>query len=316
MEAISEALVAEVCDRLRAAGEEPSVRRLHHELGRGSYTTIAKYLRSWRSTRVEAAPTTDPDPRVQALAVLAPEAWSKAVTLARDSVREQVEQLTSERDGALRDLTSAEAAIAELEQQRTEAERSAAEKTAKLLEERDRERLRGEALAGAVAELAAQVALSNSAIAAASAAADRRSAELTVQVDRLGGNVHGIETGMLVMSDAVAEAARTAAAVVPVIGIEAAALGERLAGLLAQHAAEAAARAAAAQTVAEHRWATLSTRLAALEGSLAESRPNRRKLSSAVADALAAALPAALRRSDRAAQQRIGARATKLRRPS
>ena len=303
MEAISEALVAEVCDRLRAAGEEPSVRRVHHELGRGSYTTIAKHLRSWRSTRVEAAPTTDPDPRVQALAVLAPEAWSKAVTMARDSVREQVEQLTSERDGALRDLTAAEAAIAELEQQRVEADRSTAEKTAKLLDERDRERLRGEALAGAVAELATHVALSHSAIAAAAAAADRRFADLTAQVDRVVGQTLGMEARFLAMSETVAGMAEAVAGVAPAIGTEVAALGERLAGLLTQQAAQAAAQMTAAQTVAEHRRAAWSARLAAIERAVAKSRLERSELRSAVADALTSALPAALRRSACAAQR-------------
>ncbi|GDY14705.1 hypothetical protein LBMAG53_35830 [Planctomycetota bacterium] len=306
MEAISEALVAEVCDRLRAAGEEPSVRRVHHELGRGSYTTIAKYLRSWRATRVEAAPTSDPDPRVQALAVLAPEAWSKAVTLARDSVREQVEQLTSERDGALRDLTAAEAAIAELEQQRADADRSASEKAAKLVEERDRERLRGEALAGAVAELASQVAQSRSAFADATAAADRRFAELTAQHDRLIGDLHGLEAGVQALSDAVANLAPAMAALAPALMTEVAALSERLAGLLAQQAAQEADRASHAQSVEERRWATLTTRLAALERTVADSHRDRldlRELRSAIAQALAAALPAALRRGAGVAQK-------------
>jgi hypothetical protein len=91
---------------------------------------------------------------------------------------------------------------------------------------------------------------------------------------------------------------------------EAAALGERLAGLLAHQAAESAAQMAAARTVDGQRWATLSARLAALERSLAQSRPNRRRLGSAVTDALAQTLPAMLRRNDRAAAQRRSGRST------
>lgn len=51
MEDLTEAEVHAVCDALDADGIEPSVRKVREEAGRGSHSTITKYLRTWIAQR-------------------------------------------------------------------------------------------------------------------------------------------------------------------------------------------------------------------------------------------------------------------------
>ena len=42
--------VAQICEDYVTAGEEPTTMKIHKALGKGSYSTITKYLRQWQQS--------------------------------------------------------------------------------------------------------------------------------------------------------------------------------------------------------------------------------------------------------------------------
>jgi hypothetical protein len=52
---LTEQVVHAVCAELAQQGEDPTTLKLHAKLGRGSLTTITKYLKSWGSTEDQKA---------------------------------------------------------------------------------------------------------------------------------------------------------------------------------------------------------------------------------------------------------------------
>jgi hypothetical protein len=158
MRGVEESEVLAVCDRLFAAGDEPSVRRVHLEIGRGSYTTIARHLRVWRSAQARAAATPSSEhPQVQALALLAPDAWAQAIALARQDVADTLARITAERDAAQRDLASAETSIAGIEERAATAEAELTGRLASAIAERDAERRRADAIEAGFAMFSSRV---------------------------------------------------------------------------------------------------------------------------------------------------------------
>lgn len=119
---VTREVIFEMADRLKASGVEPSNRKILHELGGGSMTTIAGHLRDWRAQQEIAAPSQVESVEVPAAvldvgnhAVAA--IWQACSIEARreiEAVAEQANQRVKEADGD-RDKVLAELAEAEME---------------------------------------------------------------------------------------------------------------------------------------------------------------------------------------------------------
>lgn len=168
-------IVAHAADALVGRGEKPTIQAIRAEIGTGSPNTIHRHLTAWKATQAPAERQSAklPDELAGALAqeierqasaaraeaeADALDARQTADELAEtgealeaeaDALREQIEQVTAERDEAVRDRSEARSLIKEfraqvkqLEQQRDDARQELAEarnRITTLTEQRDQE---------------------------------------------------------------------------------------------------------------------------------------------------------------------------------
>ncbi|HEV7326656.1 MAG TPA: DNA-binding protein [Bosea sp. (in: a-proteobacteria)] len=114
------------CDALDAQGKKPTFDAIRELLGKGSFSTISQYLRTWVPKRLDFAPPL-PEPLAEAGQEFATEFWRQAILCATS-------QLVLERQTAKETLDEALAAIRVLEAQVEAGEVRLGEASAKLEE--------------------------------------------------------------------------------------------------------------------------------------------------------------------------------------
>src|SRR3954452_13142818 len=134
--AITREQVLETARSIAAEGSEPTYMSIRAKLGTGSFTTIQKYLRDWRTTdEAEPKPALPslPEAFTDALNRFGSEAWKAASEWARDEVNAAREAF-EEKLGAVRgEMDQAAAAVDTLQESLNVAEA-------------ERDRFRGEAM--------------------------------------------------------------------------------------------------------------------------------------------------------------------------
>src|SRR4051794_11170394 len=105
--AITRDQVLEAAGAIAADGGEPTYMNVRARLGTGSFSTIQKHLRDWRTTgQVESGPsvTTLPEAFTEALNRFGSEAWKAASQWAKDEIeaaRRAYEEKAKEHDAEM-----------------------------------------------------------------------------------------------------------------------------------------------------------------------------------------------------------------------
>ena len=88
--AITKEQVAEVAAAIQAEGFEPTYINVRGRLGSGSFSTIQKYLKEWRSSGSEIKPEAEelPEPFREVLQRFGLEAWRAVSVWAKDELKE------------------------------------------------------------------------------------------------------------------------------------------------------------------------------------------------------------------------------------
>ena len=110
-------LVFQSATELKSQGKDPTIIEVQAHIGGGSYTTIKRYLDEWRKTDFSNSlpHTLIPESLKDKHNAFLSQIWIEAVKVAsHESLREK-EQLTSQREAAIRDQKTAEMEIARLE---------------------------------------------------------------------------------------------------------------------------------------------------------------------------------------------------------
>ena len=88
--AITREQVAQAATAMEAEGVEPTYMNVRSRLGTGSFSTIQKYLKEWRTVGAETKPDTEelPEPFREVLQRFGLEAWKAVSVWARDELEE------------------------------------------------------------------------------------------------------------------------------------------------------------------------------------------------------------------------------------
>lgn len=114
---VTQALVNEAADALAATGEEPSIIAVQERIGGGSYTTVKRFLATWKAQQEASKQQSVELPEAVAArgAALVRELWGAATGLAEQRSAQVREEAQRQVAASLASLTSAEAAIARME---------------------------------------------------------------------------------------------------------------------------------------------------------------------------------------------------------
>lgn len=109
--AVSEDDVFRIADEIEATGRKASNEAIRDALGRGSYTTISKFLRAWRSTKVSSEGAVEPLPEQVAgrCQLLGQDLWRTALEVATGRFGEERSELRkahAEAEAAADDLAA------------------------------------------------------------------------------------------------------------------------------------------------------------------------------------------------------------------
>lgn len=109
------------CEALLANGQNPSVTRLRHFVGRGSYSTFARLRQEWEEERAKAQPAPEspapPPTLLQAAERIATEAWLQARAEAEERLAEDRRRLEADREKWFGELESTLLLVDSLEEQ-------------------------------------------------------------------------------------------------------------------------------------------------------------------------------------------------------
>ena len=125
--------VAEAADALTQAGSEPSIVNVQARLGAGSYTTVKRYLDTWKQQRAaqpSAAVSMPPEIEARAQEALRT-LWTAASGLAQQETQSVKEQAHAEVTQARQELSEALGEITRLEQAEADLTRRLDEERAK-----------------------------------------------------------------------------------------------------------------------------------------------------------------------------------------
>jgi len=118
--AITKSTVIEACETLVANGQAPSVTRLRHILGRGSYTTIARFRREWEEETASSNAQEESEPPAELLRAaerIARDAWRRAREEAEADLAQERSKLEEDRRKAFAELESSMMLIDSFEEQ-------------------------------------------------------------------------------------------------------------------------------------------------------------------------------------------------------
>lgn len=121
---VTQELVSEAADALVAGGEEPSIISVQARVGGGSYTTVKRYLDTWRQQRVAAPAASAPPAIAEQGAALVRELWASAQALADEQVAEVRAVAQRQVEEARKAQAGAEEALVQLEAQAEEQART------------------------------------------------------------------------------------------------------------------------------------------------------------------------------------------------
>lgn len=121
---VSESEVHDACDQINRDGEKPTYKMIRALLGRGSYTTMARFVQTWQPVEIAAVPPL-------------PESVSKLGTslmqaIWREAVQHGSTELLEERRRAKAEFDELREAIAEVEEREAAGEVELAEAVVKL----------------------------------------------------------------------------------------------------------------------------------------------------------------------------------------
>jgi flagellin-like hook-associated protein FlgL len=103
---VNEQEVFEVADRIASSGQAPTITKVYGELGRGSYTTIRKYLRAWEEARDGDTPTDPeaPEKLLDSAAAFGREVWLMALKQARTEVADERVELEAQKEALAQEM--------------------------------------------------------------------------------------------------------------------------------------------------------------------------------------------------------------------